>query len=227
MDGEIATASQPIQIVTNLQSIHLKPLILRSLRCSWQELRGANSIVANEVCRDRDRGPAVNVVGELFEPVGRVREELADAEYRVERTGWFIDLEMKWKFSLENGLDGIRIVRERDKRRETEETRLKSWLRRPRASPTSRILGGDMADQGMTEVSEGRDAGKQERELWVGRLGFKFEWMSHKCNHWVLNEHIDLGQHKHNVICNKWKAHINRINLMLRVCLISFRLLYH
>lgn len=173
MDGEIATASQPIQIVTNLQSIHLKPLILRSLRCSWQELRGANSIVANEVCRDRDRGPAVNVVGELFEPVGRVREELADAEYRVERTGWFIDLEMKWKFGLENGLDGIRIVRERDER-----PKRRVWKAGWGGLERLRRVGFSAATwqtRVWRRLVKGGIAGKQERELWVGRLGFKFE----------------------------------------------------
>lgn len=92
MERKLATASQPEEIGTNPQAVHLEALVHRVLRSGKQEFGRANAVIADEVGRDRDFGPAFDEVRELGKAFRRVWEELSHAQHGVERTGRFVDL---------------------------------------------------------------------------------------------------------------------------------------
>lgn len=152
MKSELSTAFQPIQIIAYSQPVHLKPLIGRFLRSRRQDLRRTGAIVANEVGRKRNFGAAFYVSIKLLQTVSRFREELPHAQQRIERTRRFVHLKVRSKIKFQQYYytscltsemyTYAHMLAERD--RETEETRLKSWLRRPATSPQRRILGGAM-----------------------------------------------------------------------------------
>lgn len=54
--------------------------------------------------------------------------------------------------------------------RETDETRLKSWLRRPRTSPQSRILGGAMGESRLTVGARVRERERERGERAAGLM---------------------------------------------------------
>jgi len=87
---ELAAALQPVEIGTDLDPVGLKPSI-RSTDLG-QDFGSSGAVISSEVSGDGDRAAAVDVIGELVDPIGGVGKELANAQQGVEWAARFVNL---------------------------------------------------------------------------------------------------------------------------------------
>lgn len=91
MQRELPAPLQPVEIGAYLDPVGLEPPVRRVPGGSGEDFGRADTVVAGEVGGNGDREASLDVVGELVgATVGRVGEELSDAEEGVEWTGRFV-----------------------------------------------------------------------------------------------------------------------------------------
>lgn len=147
MEGEAGAASEPEEVGAYLDASGGEASGAgRGLR---EKARRRGAVVPGEVGRDGHGGASLQVVRDLpataaIPVAGIGGEELPDAEQRVERPRRLVHLCRRQPVRGYDEMGGEDAAAAEEE--VTEVTRLKSWWRRPFASPARRIRGGVAGD---------------------------------------------------------------------------------